>query len=125
MRKSGSHPDKALTALKVRTLSKAGRYADGNGLYLVVDASGAKRWMLRTVAQGRRRDVGLGSARLVSLAEARERAAALRKVARDGGDPVAERRRASVIVPTFERAARKVHGEHKPDGVTASMPTSG
>ena len=113
MRKSGSHPDKALTALKVRTLSKAGRYADGNGLYLVVDASGAKRWMLRTVAQGRRRDVGLGSARLVSLAEARERAAALRKVARDGGDPVAERRRASMVVPTFEKAARKVHEDHK------------
>ena len=113
MRKSGSHPDKALTALKIRSLSKAGRYADGNGLYLVVDASGAKRWMLRTVAQGRRRDVGLGSTRLVSLAEARDRAASLRKVARDGGDPVAERRRASIVVPTFEKAARNVHEEHR------------
>ena len=42
----GQHPDKRLTAVTVRNLKKPGRYADGNGLYLVVDHSGAKRWML-------------------------------------------------------------------------------
>ena len=56
------HPDKALTGLQVRIFSKPGRYADGNGLYLVVDKSGARRWLLRLVVQGRRRDIGLGSA---------------------------------------------------------------
>ncbi len=60
-----------LTTLRIRKLATPGRYGDGNGLYLVVDRSGAKRWVLRTVVQGRRRDMGLGGARLVSLANAR------------------------------------------------------
>ncbi|MEH6726403.1 MAG: integrase arm-type DNA-binding domain-containing protein, partial [Hyphomicrobiales bacterium] len=46
-KRTGSHPDKALSALKVRQVTKPGKYADGNGLYLVVDGSGAKRWLLR------------------------------------------------------------------------------
>src|SRR5208282_4925921 len=82
----GRHPEKQLTALKVGRLSEAGRYADGNGLYLIVDPSGAKRWMLRTIVQGKRRDIGLGGVSLVSLAEAREQAHAMRKLARGGGD---------------------------------------
>ena len=45
----GKHPVNALTAMQIAKLSAAGRYADGNGLYLVVDTSGAKRWILRTV----------------------------------------------------------------------------
>jgi hypothetical protein len=63
----GRHPDKALSALKIRSLMKPGRYADGNGLYLVVDPSGAKRWLLRTVVHGRRRDMGLGGLSLVGV----------------------------------------------------------
>src|SRR5688572_21870474 len=93
MKRRGRHPDRALTAVAVRQVKKAGRYADGNGLYLVVDDSGAKRWLLRTVVQGRRRDIGLGSAQLVLLADARETAAQYRRVARQGGDPVAEKKR--------------------------------
>ena len=111
--KSGRHPEKALSAVQVRQLAKAGRYADGHGLHLVVDPSGAKRWLLRIVVQGRRRDIGLGSAGLVSLAEAREKALAFRKLARDGGDPLAERARARQKVPTFAEAARRVHVDHK------------
>ena len=110
MKPKGRHPEKALTALKVKALNEAGRYADGNGLYLVVEPTGAKRWMLRTVVQGRRRDIGLGGAQLVSLAEAREKAFTLRKVARGGGDPVAEKARPKV--PTFAEAARSAHTEH-------------
>jgi len=105
----GRHPDKALSAIGIRALSKPGRYADGNGLYLTVDPSGAKRWVLRTVVHGRRRDIGLGGLRLVSLAEAREKAYEYRKIARQGGDPLAERRSARQQVPTFDEAARSVH----------------
>ena len=112
MKPRGRHPDKALWAVRVRAISKPGRYADGNGLYLVVDPSGAKRWILRTVVRGKRRDIGLGGLRLVSLAEAREQAVLYRKLARNGGDPVAERRRERRPVPTFEEAARAVHAEH-------------
>jgi integrase len=111
--RTGSHPNRALTAISVKNKTHAGRYADGNGLYLVVDPSGAKRWVLRTVVHGRRRDIGLGGTRLVSLVEAREKAATLRKIARDGGDPLAAKRRASVMVPTFEEAARHAHAAHK------------
>lgn len=109
----GRHPDKALTAVQVRTLKVPGRYADGNGLYLVVEPSGSKRWLLRTVVQSRRRDIGLGGVSLVSLAEAREKAVGYRKLARDGGDPLAERRKAKATIPTFADAAEKVHEEHK------------
>ena len=66
--------------------------------------------MLRTVVQGRRRDIGLGGAQLVSLADAREKAFTLRKVARGGGDPVAEKAR--TLVPTFAQAAHSAHTEH-------------
>lgn len=40
---NGKHPSKALTAVAIRALSMPGRYADGNGLYVVVDPSDAKR----------------------------------------------------------------------------------
>lgn len=109
---TGRHPEKALTAVQVRSLKEPGRYADGNGLYLVVEPSGSKRWLLRTVVQGRRRDIGLGGLSLVPLAEAREKALAYRKIARDGGDPLTERRRAQVTIPTFAEAAETVHAEH-------------
>ena len=45
----GRHPDKALSAAFCRTVGQAGRYADGNGLYLHVDASGARRWVQKLV----------------------------------------------------------------------------
>lgn len=108
----GKHPSKALSAVRVRTIREPGRYADGNGLYLIVDPSGAKRWMLRTVIQGRRRDIGLGGISIVSLAEAREEAMTIRKKARAGEDPLAERKTMRKVIPNFESAARKVHSEH-------------
>ncbi len=111
-KRTGRHPEKALTAVTVRN-AKPGRHADGNGLYLEVDESGARRWLLRIMIQGKRRDIGLGSASLVTLAEARDTAIAMRKVARAGGDPLAERQKALRVVPTFENAARTCHAEHK------------
>lgn len=106
------HPDKVLSPVRINSLKKKGRYADGNGLYLVVDQSGAKRWLLRTVVYGRRRDLGLGSLRLVSLAEAREKARHYRKIAREGGDPIAAKRKAQTAIPTFAEAAQRVHADH-------------
>ena len=107
------HPYQRLSPFKVRALKTPGRYADGNGLYLMVEPSGAKRWLLRTMVQGRRRDLGLGGARLVSLAEAREAARRYRAIARSGGDPFAERRKARPTL-TFEVAAREVYKQHQP-----------
>ena len=88
----GRHPYQALSAAFVRTAPPA-RHADGNGLYLFVQPSGTRSWIQRLVIRGRRRELGLGSVALVSLAEAREKALANRKLAREGGDPLAEKRR--------------------------------
>jgi integrase len=112
-KRQGKHPDKELTAMKVRQSNKPGRYADGNGLYLVISNTGAKRWMLRTLVQGKRRDMGLGSVSLVGLAEARVLAAQNRKLARDGIDPIEERNKIQMRVPTFEEAARTVFEQSK------------
>jgi integrase len=106
------HPDKALTVVGIRALNKPGRYADGNGLYLKISRSGAKRWELRTVVRGKRCDIGLGGLKVVTLAEAREEARKYRAIARNEGDPLAEKRRARKVVPTFRMAAETVHKAH-------------
>lgn len=108
----GKHPEKALSPAFVRKTSKPGRYNDGNGLFLQVDPSGAKRWGQRLVIHGRQRTLGLGGCALVSLAEAREAALANRKIARSGGDPLAQLRRTTDI-PTFEAAAATVIELHR------------
>lgn len=76
-------------------------------MYLCVQPSGTRSWVQRLVVRGRRHEMGLGSAQLVSLAEAREQALSNRKLAREGGDPLAEKRRAE-RTPTFEEATRRV-----------------
>ena len=112
---SGRHPSNKLTATFVKQTKAVGRHCDGNGLYLVVEPSLAKRWIVRlTVKGGRRTDMGLGSAQLVTLAEAREQALLARKQARQGIDPVAARQAATVKMPTFEEAAVRVHRERLP-----------
>ena len=102
----GRHPEKALSAAFIRK-APPGRHADGNGLYLFVQPSGTRSWIQRLVIRGRRRELGLGSVALVSLAEAREKALASRKLAREGGDPLAEKRR-SRGMPSFAEAAATV-----------------
>ncbi len=108
----GRHPDKALSAAFCRTVTDPGRYCDGNGLYLQVDPTGARRWVQRLVVRGKSRALGLGSFSLVSLAEAREQARTNRRTARTGGDPLADRRRAQGV-PTFEEAAGQVLAIHQ------------
>jgi integrase len=96
----------ALTALQVKT-AKPGRHTDGRGLYLVVKPTGARSWVLRVQADGRRHDYGLGPTDLVSLVEARAKAIEGRKIMRDGGNPSAEWKRKPSTIPTFEAAARQ------------------
>lgn len=105
--------EKALSAAFVRTVTKPGKYTDGHGLFLKVEQSGAKRWVQRIVIRGKRTEIGMGSASLVSLAEARETALENRKLARAGGDPLQAKRTAQALL-TFEEAARKVHKIHEP-----------
>ena len=98
-----------LSAAKVRTIAKPGRYQDGNGLMLFVQSSGSRQWVQRIVIDGKRRDIGLGGYPLVTLAEARAKAFGNRRVARSGGNPIRQSG-----CPTFAEAARKVHAIHSP-----------
>ena len=100
-----------LTALEIKAAQSAGWYGDGGGLYLEVDAKGGRRWMLRLVVGGRRRDFGLGPLHKVTLQQARARAVEYRSLAYQGIDPVAEKRarRPAPVVPSFEQAATEVH----------------
>lgn len=120
-----------LTALGVKNERTPGKYFDdqGHGLYLRVgkvpeDASPRqkamppKAWVVRCEVLGKRREHGIGSAYLVTLEVARERAREIATIARAGGDPFEEKhklreerraeqqRRDNML--TFEAAARQV-----------------
>ena len=107
------HPNNALTPAFVRNVSQAGRYCDGQGLYLDVRPSGSRGWIQRLTIRGRRTELGLDGFPLVSLKEAREKAFANRKLAREGGDPLSEKRRVE-STPTFADATRQVWNQLRP-----------
>ena len=110
---TGAHKEKRLTAATIRSLKDPGFYGDGNNLYLKVDKTGAKRWVLRIVINGKRRDMGLGPISLVPLAEAREQALQHRKEVRAGIDPLAAKRRSTGVL-SFEKAALTYHKHLEP-----------
>ena len=101
-----------LTAAKVKSLWKPGRYGDGGTLFLYITPGGSKSWIQRLTINGRRRDIGLGGCPLVSLREARDKAFENRKLARAGGDPLASKQRARM--PTFRQAAQSTFEANKP-----------
>ena len=101
-----------LTAKKVRAINEPGLYGDGNTLFLRVAPGGSKQWIQRLTILGKRRDIGLGGCNWVTLAEARDAAYDNRRVARRGGDPLAEKRQAKV--PTFRDAAQQTYETLRP-----------
>ena len=104
----------------------AGRHGDGNGLYLVVDPSGARRWIVRVVVKGAknkkggplRTDFGLGGVDIVTLNQARERALEYRRMAKQGLNP---RFNAQREIPTFEEFAQQVHIDRMPTWKNAKL----
>ena len=107
-----------LTKNLVRTLGP-GRHGDGSGLYLVVDPSGARRWIVRVTVKGQRNrggkplrtDFGLGGADVVTLNKARDRALEYRRLAKRDINPRFNGRQE---IPCFEDIARQVHIERLP-----------
>ena len=97
---------KPLSAAFVRTVHAPGKYHDGGGLGLIlrVEPSGSRRWVQRIVILGRRREIGLGTPPVVTLAAAREAALENKRIAQGGEDPVALRRNARAFM-TFAAAA--------------------
>ena len=107
---------KKLNAAFVRTVQQPGIFCDEHGLILRVKPTGYKQWIQRLFIHGKRRELGLGPLRLVTLSQAREAALANRRLARAGGDPMTSRRQS---VPTFEQAAAKVIAMHRPNWKSA------
>ena len=100
-KRRGKHPHNELTPQTIRKLPP-GRHADGGTLYAFVRDTGACQWVQRLTIHGSRRDLGLGSFPLVSLAEARCKAFENRRLAHAGGDPTAEAAEAArKQAPTF------------------------
>jgi integrase len=81
-----------LSAQQVLKLKTPGMYPDGAGLYLQVTGKGAKSWILRYSLKGKAREMGLGSLRKVSLADARRKAADCHRLLDDHVDPIEHRR---------------------------------
>src|SRR5438552_2094438 len=105
-RGSNEQPFAAVQVAKPRKRAEsAGRRChgtgDGKGLYLLVKPSGSRSWVLRVQSQGERRDFGIGSVtldqiaadipierkKLLTLAEAREKARIGRALAKAGLNP--------------------------------------
>ena len=101
---------KKLTERFISTVKDPGRYADGGGLYLIVDKNLAKRWALLITVRGRRRELGLGGFRSLTLPEAREKAQDSRKAIERGEDPT----RTQEPPPTFSEAATVMIAEMAP-----------
>ena len=81
-----------LNAMMVKKLTKVGRHSDGNDLYLQITKSGSKSWIFHYMMNGKAREMGLGSLDILSLAEAREKAADARKLLNAGSDPILAKR---------------------------------
>ena len=87
-----------LNARAVATITKHGRHADGGGLYLSISSNGGRRWVFLFRWHGKPTEIGLGSARDVTLARARELAAQAR--AQAGGRDQSKGR---------QKAVRRLH----------------
>ena len=106
---------KPLTAAFIKAVSRPGRYGDGHGghgLSLLVKpmvSSGriSKTWSQRLRIDGQQRTFGLGGYPTVTLAEARKRVLANRRMVAEGGDPRVNR------APTFEKATDRVIAIHR------------
>ena len=92
-----------LTARTAAT-TKPGRYGDGDGLWLVVSATGARKWVFRFSFGGKVTEMGLGGASAVTLAQARSLALEARQMIAAKKNPIEARReavRAEAGKPTF------------------------
>jgi integrase len=109
-----------LSALAVARAARPGYYGDGDGLLLQVSASGTKSWIFRYKRNGRHKEMGLGSLRLVDLAGARAKARECRNLLLAGRDPLEERRQAvraqraeAAKFTTFDQCAAAYIAAHR------------
>src|SRR3546814_5229203 len=99
-----------LTAIAVKAaLANPGTYQDGEGLFLKVDKRGGASWFLRLQRDGKRHDIGLGSAKLLTLAEARETSRGLRKRSEEHTSELQSLMRISYAVFCLKKKNKQKH----------------
>jgi integrase len=98
-----------------------GTHGDGGGLYLVVSSSSARSWMFRYTLFGHRREMGLGSASSIGLADARDQATDARRLVAMGQDPIAHRE-AKRLAAKAEQVRGIMFGEYARKFITAKAP---
>jgi hypothetical protein len=99
-----------LSARRVETMREPGRHADGGGLYVSISTNGGRRWVFFYKWRGKQTEMGLRSARDVSLARARVLAGEARALIASGTNPLDAKRQSQVQVitrrpPTFGECA--------------------
>jgi integrase len=109
-----------LSALHVTKLTKPGLYGDGGGLTLQITRAGVKSWLFRYMMSGKAYGMGLGPTHTVSLAEARQKALAARKLIIEGINPLAAKKQdqtatalANAKMMTFDHCAEAYIQAHK------------
>ena len=95
-----------LNARAVATITKHGRHADGGGLYLSISPNGGRRWVFLYRWHGKPTEIGLGSARDVTLARARELRRQARSNLAEGLNPKDARKPPNIA--TFGECADRV-----------------
>jgi len=105
---------------KAKPEAKPYKMADGGGLYLLVQANGAKYWRLKYRFQGVEKLLSLGVYPDVTLSQARERREDARKLLANDTDPgaVKQAQKASTIENvenSFEVIAREWFVRHAPN----------
>ncbi|NBM12029.1 MULTISPECIES: tyrosine-type recombinase/integrase [unclassified Proteus (in: enterobacteria)] len=110
----------ALTDAKVRAakpLDKSYKLTDGDGMHLMVHTNGSKYWRLQYRFGGKQKMLALGVYPDISLAEAREKRDAARKLIANGFDPSEKRKEVKEEQQkefnTFEKVARDWHATNK------------
>ena len=114
----------SLTARKVETLTAPGRHSDGDNLYLTINGRGGKSWVFFYRFQGKRKEMGLGSAAPghENLRDARRKALAARKLIDEGIDPLAHKaaqdrataqEKAIAALPSFGIFADQYLADHR------------
>ena len=109
--------------MSINRLKEPGLWAVGGvaGLYLHVNARGARSWILRVVVGDKRRDMGLGGYPDIGVTDARQKAREARLKIEQGVDPILLRKQAKSELmalqatdKTFEQAAGeyiKIHAD--------------
>jgi integrase len=112
---------KDLTARQVMTLREPGKHRVSRNLYLQVTEAGGRSWLFRYMRHCAPHWHGLGSYDLVTLAEARDKALACRRLIREGGDPIDQARaeqtktlREVASTMTFQECGKAYIAAHEP-----------